>query len=221
MTSRKRRPTVPRSSTLTLSLLLLAGCSSSSDTGSAGVPNPEPNEPVASSPDPRLKFKGDVRLRNDLVATLALNAEELCTELGQFSCTDTVHKISLGGVSPYDLAFYQPLANTTVASPLAVDRVALHGCRERIDRDLADPTQAVLLQDVALTDAGLDPASSQASAFIDRLYKRAIQRPPTRAELSHLHAFYNDVRADSETPARDWALLSCFAVLTSTEFLFY
>ena len=54
------------------------------------------------------------------------------------------------------------------------------------------------------------------------LYKRSLLRPPTAQEQGHLRQLYRDIEADGQgQPARDWAVLSCFSVLTSMEGLFY
>lgn len=169
----------------------------------------------------KVKFKGAERLRNDFAKSLGLERNEVCNELGAFSCTDLVHTIALGGVEPYFLGVNVRPEETTATTPIAVDRVALSACGTRVDRDLAGDT--VIFADLPIdTDSGLadieDPA---VSAAIDTLYKRAIQRAPKPEEIASLKDMYAGIDADSDRPARDWAVLSCFAVMTSMENLFY
>jgi hypothetical protein len=57
---------------------------------------------------------------------------------------------------------------------------------------------------------------------LETLYKRALLRLPTDTEIAHLRQLYRDVDATGKpSPAAKWMQLSCFAVMTTVEALFY
>ena len=99
----------------------------------------------------------------------------------------------------------------------------LAGCIERAVRDLATPASAVIFRDLNVSGGKLDPEGEGGGEAIDALYTLTLQRHATETEVAHLRGFYSDVEAsgDSSAPAQDWAALSCFAVLTTLETLFY
>jgi hypothetical protein len=147
---------------------------------------------------------------------LGLDRTELCQELAEYDCFG-VHNIALGGVDPYEAAVYQPLPSAGVASPIAVDRIALAACGERAQADFAQPASAVVFSDVAeASEVDETALSSSARA----LYLRILRREPEDREIDELVAFYDEVPAGSDR-AQTWAHLSCFAVATSLESLFY
>ena len=196
------------------------------DSDSSGEEGPEDDgtgdgEPLPpTSPTANVRFKGPTQLRNDFAFALGLPRDELCFELGELSCTDEVHSVTLGGVEPDALGIYEPATTTSATTPIAVDRIALAACGRRVDADLAG--EAVIfglnLRGAALTDVD-DPEVTEA---LTSLYRRILLRDPTSAELSHLRSLYADVEATTTPqPARDWAVASCFAVLTTMESLFY
>ncbi|WP_428263277.1 hypothetical protein [Haliangium sp.] len=182
----------------------------------AGPAGPAPSQKAL------VKFKGPDRLRNDLGRALELADGEICNELGRYSCTGFVHRVPLGGTAPYDLGLYQPLPQAALTGPLAVERVVMSACVARVDRDLGG--DEVLFGGLALDAAGalVDVDGADVTTAVTRLYERALQRRPEDAELGHLRQLYRDVEAaGGARPARDWAVLACFAVMTSMEQLFY
>lgn len=213
-------------STLLLWMLAAAivtggGCNCG-DAGSAG-PDAGAGDSIASS-RAKLRFKNGARLANDYAQALGLATSELCNELGQYSCVDDIHQVSLLGVEPYELGFYEPMKETAVTTPIAVERVAVAGCSERVERDFASPGEAVIFKDLALDDAGAlaDVGAPAVAEAIDALYRRALQRHATAAEIAHYRQLYADVAAlGGAEPARQWAKASCFAALTTLESLFY
>lgn len=204
-----------------------AGSSSSADTdeppeddSDGGTDTSEEPPPPPTSPTANLHFKGPQRLENDLTAVLELDPEQLCTEVGGASCTQEVHKVALGGVAPYDLGIYTPAAIGATA-PIAVDRLTLQACMRRVDldRESSDP---VLFAVPQLGGGTADIGDPSAAAFIDALYTRALLRHPTEAETETLLLMHADIAvSDSLLPGRDWGVATCYAVLTTTEFLFY
>ncbi len=217
---------VARAVTLALALTLSAGCADETtpfppETPPTGTEGPEAEEPP-TSPTPRVRFKGPKRLNLELARILGFDEGEVCQELGEFDCF-LVHNVALGGADPFGVALYSPSETSTATTPLAVERVVLAGCIERAKRDLTSNGSALIFKDIAVTDGKLDPASAGVSAAIATLYTRTMQRHPTESELAHMVGFYGDIEASGETdtPAQDWAALSCFSVLTSLESLFY
>ena len=176
------------------------------------------DEGLMRSAKNRVRFKRQERFAADLAQALAIEPANLCAELGQYPCVD-VHAISLGGVEPYLAGIFQPLDNTTVSTPIATERIVLTACRDRVDADLS--SNAVIFDGLAIDGDGKLTDMTAARAAVDALYKRIVLRVPTAAEVDHLLALYTDLEASEPRPARAWALLTCFAVATSMEALFY
>ncbi len=190
--------------------------------GEGEAPLPEPEPPSTQPPEEqpasaksRVKFRGGERYGNDLALALELTQSELCTELSNLPCT-TVHKIALGGVDPYRARIDEPLPQESVTAPIAVERIALSACGERVTRDFADPDQAVLFAELAHGDV----SESALRAVVDRLYDRIMRRGAAEWEIDTLSAWYGEW-ADSVEAEREWAQLACFVVATNTETLFY
>lgn len=183
------------------------GTSTSKDGGTPGF---------AESTKANLRFKEVNRIHNDFAQALGLPVTEVCLELGQYDCR-MVHAVTLGGVEPYELGLFEPLPATTVTTPIAVERLAVHGCEKRVTMDTDNPSALIF---TGLRDGAI--AESDVAEAIDRLYKRAVQRPATESEIGHLNQLYRDIEATGvDNPARQWALASCVAVLTSVEAVFY
>lgn len=187
----------------------------------SGDETEEPPEepPPPTSPKANVRFKGPRRLANDLAQTLGLDPDAVCDELDGVSCTDEVHTVTLGGVEPWNLGIYEPATHSAVTSPIAVDRVVLEACVRAVDRDLAGSPQVF---DLNLDGSALDVDDPSVEATITTLYNRAFLREPDEHEVEALTGLYGAVESRSTaTPARDWAVASCFASLTTMEFLFY
>lgn len=205
---------------LAIASLAAVGCD---DTGETPLPpsSAVPGQPA--SPKALVRFKGDRVLANDLSRDLALEPTAICSELGSFDCTSKVHKVTLGGVDPYDRQLYVPLRTTAPTTPLAAERVVLSACLERARRDFEAPDAAVLFGGLSL-DGGrlLDAHGDAASAAIERLYVALLARHATPGEIAAVADSYAAIEASGDpTPAQTWAGLSCFAIGTSVEFLFY
>ena len=185
--------------------------------GSGGIPDATPISAKAT-----VKLKTGERLVNDLAQALSLAPNELCNELGSYDCAD-VHAIALGGVDAYGAGVFEPLKASAVTTPIAVDRLVLSACQTRAYRDLVSETsQAVLFGDLTITGGKLDPQSDEVAAVITELFRRGHLREPKPAEIDHLRQLYVDIEATgAESPAQDWATLSCYAVFTMLESVFY
>lgn len=176
---------------------------------------------IAKSEKGALRFKGDVRLSSDLAAGLSLPVDSLCKELGQYACTSFVHVIALGGVDPYGKGFYEGLPQTGSTTPNVVDRVVLSACTARVQADLGG--SAVIFKNIAMSGDRLSDANSPAvRAAITELANRAWLREPSENEVQSLIALNADIEASMvATPGIAWMQASCFAVFSSSEFLFY
>lgn len=194
------------------------------DAAADAGPRPDASgPPFAPSTKGRVRFKGAERMRNDFAQALDLAPGEVCAELGQYDCVEFVHRVALGGTEPYTLGITRPLDKTTATTPLAVERVALSACGRRVDADLADPARAVLFGELEIEGGAVANLESEAvTRSLTRLYRRALLRNPTESELSHLRELHRALEQDGlPNVARDWAVLTCFSVLTSMEGLFY
>jgi hypothetical protein len=199
------------------------GCGSSdkSEAAPGGTPTATPTTTTTTPPTTtesrkaRVRFKGLTRLQSDLSLAFALPPAELCTELGTAPCVE-VHRIALGGVMPYTRGIHEPLPLRSVSNAAAVDRLVLSACDRRAELDFAGATPAVLFGD--LTDGALADASVEKAAR--KLYNALLQRDETAEERAALVAFAGEQRAKGTT-ARDVAALSCYAIGTSVEALFY
>lgn len=222
---------------LTLSAFLVA-CPSTEPQGDDGE---TPRDGGTSTSDPRdggtitttpsflasekgsVRFKRNRRIQADFAEALGLDDSGVCNELGQYSCADFIHRITLGGVEAYVQGLNEPLPFTSVTTPLAVERMALYACRDRVTADLDDQGNARIFGGLPLANGALSDVEAEAvAAAIQRLYQRALLRNPTPDEVAHHRQLYRDIEADGQpNAARDWAILSCHAVLTSMESLFY
>jgi len=188
--------------------------------GPAKPAQAQPAAPAGASLDPRLKLKDGDRYLRDLSAALEMPREEICKELGQYDCFRDAFRIVLGGVDAANLGLNEPLAQEALTAPIALDRVALHVCVNRVGKDLADPAHAVLLKGVK-GDARPSPAWMKRTA--NDIYGRILSRDPSPSETAKLVAFYKTVEAQAPAGERtkDWVALGCFAVASSVENVFY
>ncbi len=192
----------------------------------AAAPAAAAPAPVASA-DPRVKFKDGERYLRDLSAALGIPRDTICKELGQYDCVSDAFRIVLGGVEAPNMLVNVPLEEAALTAPIALDRVALHVCLERVNMDAADPEHAVLMRAGAFGPKGkarkVDPKWMTSTAA--GIYDVLLQRPASPEETQRLVGFYGDVRADrpaaSKDAVSDWVKLSCFAVASSLESVFY
>ena len=189
----------------------------------SGITDPDAGPGQFESVLANLRFKRSERLKQEFMRALDLAEEVLCNELGAYNCFDMVHGISLGGVEPYGANINVPFETTSISAPMAIERIALSACTVRIELDQANGANAVLFDMLNADTPTLDPRDEASRAALTRLFRRTLVRNPTADELSGLAELYDEIAASnhSETPAFDWARLSCFSVLTSAESLFY
>lgn len=208
-----------------VSLIALAACTT--------APQPAPLEFAADTPppvasvDPRVKFKDGERYLRDLSANLSIPREEICKELSRYDCMTDAFRIVLGGVEAPNLLVNEPIENAALTSPIAVDRVALHVCSNRVRMDREKPAEAVLFKTGAFGADGRAkyPDTKWLNATADAIYGSILMRSPNAREVQNLAAYYTQVAdgrpANSTDVAADWVTLSCFAVASSLEAVFY
>ena len=218
--------------------LALGGCFAGEDTLSSSDTPPPTTEPPPTTPPPttpppmgdttvastkgRVRFLGGQAYGKRLSAGLSLEAGDLCSELGRIDCVEEAHNIVLGGVDAERLGFLEPLPDTTVTTPFAVDRIALTACSRAATRDLNAPESAAIFALVANEQGGLNSDDPALAASVRELFIRLLQRVPTEAETEAVVDLYASIQnTNTETAARDWATASCFAVATMAEALFY
>jgi hypothetical protein len=178
-------------------------------------------------PDYRVSTKNDVQwkryaaLESDLALALALDPASLCTELGQASCIRQVHLGPLGGNDPFDTGILLPTAEPLATTPAVVDRLLLSACGQRVALDrAAPPGQAAVFKDLDLNGPAPEPGDARLAATVTELYHRLLARDPSTSELGIVADLA--VNGSGEPiAAADFTTLSCFAIGSSTEFLFY
>ena len=192
-----------------LAALLVSACGDD-----AAVSSPSDQQPPSAKA--RVKAKGPVRLVNDLATALALPHDALCKELSVSDC-HVAHNIVLGGVEAYEARIQRPPATLSVVAPIAVDRLMLSACGERAHRDFSDPKNAIVFVEVA---SGKHDTEARAQV-VERIYDRVLARPVNATEREALVAFYDQLGGSGVDRAQTWAQLSCYAVATTTEMIFY
>ena len=192
--------------------------SSGTTTSGGGGTTPAP-PPISAKAT--VKFKAHQRLLNDLSTALSLPVDQVCAELGQFACGD-VHVIALGGVDPYGAGIYEPLKSSAVTTPIAVDRLVLAACQRRAHADFQDLSSAVIFKLQVNGGQLADANDASVDAVITDLFHRVHLREPKPSEVTHLRQLYVDIEArGGSEPAKDWATLSCYAVASMMESVFY
>lgn len=161
----------------------------------------EEQKQLGLSEHPRLRFKKQKLFSSDLQQALELSAEEVCKELGALDCINEVHHIELGGVDAYEKTIYTPQEATSATTPIIIERVILSACTQRQQIDLGGGADAILTSNPIKTGT--------------ELVQRAFLREPSKSELEGFEELYKQLG-----PA-EGALAACYAVFTSTEFLFY
>jgi hypothetical protein len=182
------------------------------------------DKPTAGPPvslDPKIKFKDGDRFLGDLSSALEIPRDSICKELGQYDCFKDAFRIVLGGTEAENLGVNTPLEEEAMTAPIAVDRLALRACVNRVKLDLDDPKHAVLMKNAPKGKASKGWLKSTTAVVYDRL----LNRLPTASETAKMTGFYDQVAVKGGKPnpdaTKDWVTLSCFATASSTENIFY
>ena len=174
----------------------------------------------APSNKSNVRFKQTEQLRQDLMRVLSLQSSQVCQELGAFDCISEVHTVALGGVEPYISGITKPAEQTTGTAPNIIDRVVLSACLSRVDADLGNVEDAVWLTEARMPES-ITTSTTTRAVLVQYLYQQGLLRDPQLGERNALVDLYQTIDDNSQNTSRDWAVLSCFAVLSSLEFIFY
>jgi hypothetical protein len=178
-------------------------------------PSPVVEEPMTPSTRARLLWKRNVTLEKDIVRALELEPDEVCRELGMASCTREVHHVALGGAAPFSLGLHKALPSPMLSTAVVVDRVLLSACSNRVAKDVEGP--AIVFTEIDLSASRAPGAGDEAFvATVTALYRRFLSRDPTEEELS----VFGEL-VESPMTASEFAILACYSVGSTTEFLFY
>lgn len=196
---------------------------------------PPPNVCVAAGDAPsfqisqkaKVRWKRDRVVERDLMNAFALAQNEVCAELGSPICFSSIHRVPLGGHEPVVQAMYEGIAAPGATTPISFDRVVLSACGARVDLDtlahLGDGGggfgAAELYRHYRLDAESLSSTSPEVAAQITDLYRRVLARDPTDNEVAQVASLAD--AADGDTPnARDFSKMACYAITSTTEFLF-
>jgi len=181
---------------------------------------------VFASQRQQIRFKGAHRLKAEIANTLAIAPNEVCNELERFDCISLVHPISLGGVEPYVSNLYEATEDTTISAPMIVERIGLQACYRRYEMDSVAGAEPHLFVSLPTEETGLrlmDVDAPEVEAVITHYFQTILRRSPTAEELNDFKTLYTRIETHPDTshPVAEWSQMSCFALLTSIEFLFY
>lgn len=194
-------------------MVLLLACGappSSTSTLVTGEPVETPTFSPAARADLKMKRWRQVAL--DLEGALELASDEVCREAGLYDCFD-IHTVPMGGNSR-DNGLYDAAEGLSVTTGLAMERVVLQACWNRIELDRGDdPVVFTHIDLEGSSDEGLEDQSVE-------LYRRFLARDPEPKELSLLVDFHDEI-LDEGGGTAEWALMSCLVVGTTTEALLY
>jgi hypothetical protein len=124
--------------------------------------------------------------------------------------------VPLGGNDPFVKSQYEPLARPTVTTPIALERVVLSGCVARVDKDIVGP--ALVFTTLELSASSVTDVEADATA--QELARRLLARELTDAELVIVRDLTDDGDGNAVS-ARDFAIMSCLAIGTMVETVFY
>jgi hypothetical protein len=203
-----------------LGLLLLAA-------GPLACSKDDPSPPPAPSGDYRTSTKNDLQwkryaaLEADLVRGLELDADAVCTELGRANCINGVHLVPLGGNDPIETNMLQPSGEPLATTPSVVDRVLLSACGSRVALDAAGGRlSAVVFRELDLQGAAPAASDPAVRATVVELYRRLLARDPDAREVELISTLAADGDGNA-VRAADFATVACFAIGSTTEFLFF
>lgn len=206
-----------------MSLLILAiACSGSGPQTVPDGPDTPPGDSQETSVEDfsaadraALKMKRWRQISLDLQGALELTEDQVCREAGLYDCS-ALHVVPLGGLSR-DNGVFEPRQELAVTTTLAVERVTLQACWNRLELDRVAESPTVYAHlDLASSEATQEELEAQATELVRRFWAR----DPSSEELAALTAFHATTLEDGGGNA-EWAWLTCFMVGTSTEALLY
>ena len=183
------------------------------DVPDADTGDPEPT--MATSTRNDLRWKRAAAIHKDLMRALDLDELQVCAELDIFACVQ-IHQIALGGNEPFNLGLYEPVAIPMATTPGAVDRMVLAACSNRAWLDSQGP--ALVFTSLDLDAESVDPDDENLEAQIVLLYRRLLSRDPLPQEVAAITDGL--LGTERSLSALEFAKLACFAIGSTTEFIF-
>jgi hypothetical protein len=191
------------------------------DAGASAPSEPSPSdEAFQRSPRPALQWKRYAAFEDDLAAALALPKDALCKEFGREACIRGVHLSPLGGHDPFSSGLLESSAEPLATTPTVVERIVLSACSERAELDRKAGTGAELFKGLDLAGKAAAPSDEVTQGVVTELYRRFLSRDPEPSERDIVAALAADEQGEA-VPALAFAKGACFAVATTTEFLFF
>ncbi|MET0284158.1 MAG: hypothetical protein ABW352_06800 [Polyangiales bacterium] len=176
--------------------------------------------PYALSQGKSVLWKRYAAFERDLMRGLDLGRDELCRELGDRNCIRDVHLIALGGNDPFGSGIHRPPPGTLGTTPMVVDRVLLSACSARAAADKADKQgEAKVFGALQLAGPAPAPGSEAVAKTTETLFRRLLARDPKPSEAALIESLL-EPGEDAPQSAEEFAVLACFVVGSSLEFLF-
>lgn len=212
--------------------LALANAACTGMTTGTNEPDPEPGvaadagpevDQVAPSTKNELLWRRYRAFEQGLGEALNLASNNICEELGRYDCIEDVHLVALGGNDPFTAGMHQPMKAPTATTPVAVERLVLSACDKAVTADASRPVPLIFLDlDLSAVAAPLDLDDELTSLAVGdtltSLYRRLHARDPLPTERAKaLEIISGD--PDPMQP-REFALLACFAIASTTEAVF-
>lgn len=170
----------------------------------------ETGDMAPPTPGLDLVWKRYRAFEHGLVQGLALKKADFCLEIGTQACIDKTHLTVLGGNEPYKAGQYERAQTPTVLTAVAVDRVVLSACSQRLEIDRKAGATAIVFKHFPL--AGTAPSPEQVSLQTKELYQRILARNPEDAELKAINALGTQGLSNDRL-----ALMLCYAIASSSE----
>jgi len=172
---------------------------------------------ISSQLHANVMWKRATTLKNDLAQALSLPGDQLCAELGTYSCTDMVHNFALGGRDPFARAQYTSMEKPSQLTATAFERTVLQSCIQRIKKDGRDPQ---VFRFYALNKTLNSTSDELIEQQVQDLYQRFFQRPASSAEVTTALKLADRNRFGSTTMDQ-WSQALCLAVGSQWANLFF
>ncbi len=182
-------------------------------SGNSGPKVPAPQETgdmAPTAPGLDLVWKRYRAFEHGLVQGLELKKADFCLELGRDACVDKTHLTVLGGNEPYKAGQYERAQKPTVLTAVAVDRIVLSACSNRLELDRKAMATALVFKHFPLS--GSTRSSAQLEAQAKELYQRILARNPEESEVKAISGLASEGMSNDKL-----ALMLCFAIASSSE----
>lgn len=160
-----------------------------------------------------LLWKRYKSLEDSLASGLDLDLDQICKEVGVYSCFNKVYLSALGGNQPFNLSQYNRPLNPTIITPISLERIILSACEARIEKDILLESNAKIFRYISLDSKkpGVEDLKKQ-TVF---LYRKLLLRDPIEEEMKTILEF-----SDNPLSGRQLAKSLCFAIGSSIEIIF-